>query len=116
MYEQLAITQPEQLSNSLSTPLCAPLPSLQPDELPGDPGELALPSYAIVSMLRREVLLTKAKLHFLVFEHLQQEKAVRMLKVQLRQVSACGGGRIAWGQRGTAWGRGGRAARYWGQG
>ena len=45
-----------------------------------------LPDSVIVSMLRREALLTKAKLHYLVFEHLQQDKAVRSLKSQLKQV------------------------------
>ena len=48
-----------------------------------------LPDSVIVSMLRREALLTKAKLHYLVFEHLQQDKAVRSLKSQLKQVSGC---------------------------
>ena len=53
-----------------------------------------LPDSVIVSMLRREALLTKAKLHYLVFEHLQQDKAVRTLKSQLKQVGVwvCGGG------------------------
>ena len=51
-----------------------------------------LPDSVIVSMLRREALLTKAKLHYLVFEHLQQDKAVRTLKSQLKQVCVCGGG------------------------
>lgn len=45
-----------------------------------------LPDSVIVSMLRREALLTKAKLHYLVFEHLQQDKSVRTLKSQLKQV------------------------------
>ena len=52
-----------------------------------------LPDSVIVSMLRREALLTKAKLHYLVFEHLQQDKAVRTLKSQLKQVCVCGGGK-----------------------
>lgn len=37
-------------------------------------------------MLKREALLTKAKLHWLVFEHLNQERQLRTLKAQLRQV------------------------------
>ncbi|KAG1660965.1 hypothetical protein FOA52_005590 [Chlamydomonas sp. UWO 241] len=45
----------------------------------------ALPNHVVVSMLRREVLLTKAKLHHLVFLHLQQDATVRTLKAQLRQ-------------------------------
>ncbi len=49
-----------------------------------------LPDSVIVSMLRREALLTKAKLHHLVFEHLQQDKSVRTLKSQLKQVRRSG--------------------------
>jgi cytochrome c oxidase subunit IV len=45
-----------------------------------------IPDHAIIAMLRREVLLTKAKLHFLVFEHLQQERTLRTYKSQLKQV------------------------------
>ncbi|GFR52505.1 hypothetical protein Agub_g15080 [Astrephomene gubernaculifera] len=39
----------------------------------------------ILFMLRREALLTRAKLHFLIFEHLMQEKELRILKQALRQ-------------------------------
>ena len=45
-----------------------------------------IPDHAIIAMLRREVLLTKAKLHFLVFEHLQQERTLRTYKSLLIQV------------------------------
>lgn len=45
-----------------------------------------LPDDVILFMLRREALLTRAKLHFLVFEHLTQEKELRILKQALRQV------------------------------
>ncbi|KXZ54862.1 hypothetical protein GPECTOR_4g934 [Gonium pectorale] len=44
-----------------------------------------LPDEVILFMLRREALLTRAKLHWLVFEHLTQEKELRILKQQLRQ-------------------------------
>ncbi|GIL82776.1 hypothetical protein Vretimale_8343 [Volvox reticuliferus] len=44
-----------------------------------------LPDELILFMLRREALLTRAKLHFLIFEHLTQEKELRILKQALRQ-------------------------------
>ncbi|GLC41576.1 hypothetical protein PLESTM_001216400 [Pleodorina starrii] len=44
-----------------------------------------LPDEVILFMLRREALLTRAKLHYLVFEHLTQEKELRILKQALRQ-------------------------------
>ncbi|EFJ48600.1 hypothetical protein VOLCADRAFT_104654 [Volvox carteri f. nagariensis] len=44
-----------------------------------------LPDEVILFMLRREALLTRAKLHFLVFEHLTQDKELRILKQALRQ-------------------------------
>lgn len=44
------------------------------------------PDDVILFMLRREALLTRAKLHFLVFEHFTQEKELRILKQALRQV------------------------------
>mmetsp|Transcript_9701 Transcript_9701/g.26290 ORF Transcript_9701/g.26290 Transcript_9701/m.26290 type:complete len:665 (+) Transcript_9701:145-2139(+) len=45
----------------------------------------SIPDHAIIAMLRREILLTKAKLHYLVFEHLQQERTLRTYKSQLKQ-------------------------------
>ncbi len=42
----------------------------------------------ILFMLKREAMLTRAKLHFLVYEHLTQEKELRLLKQALRQVRA----------------------------
>jgi hypothetical protein len=44
-----------------------------------------LPSAFIVKMLRREALLTRAKLHHIEFEQLQFDRLVRTLKVQLKQ-------------------------------
>lgn len=44
-----------------------------------------LPDEVVLFMLRREALLTRSKLHNLVFEHLVQEKELRILKQQLRQ-------------------------------
>ncbi len=57
--------------------------SPQPEELPA---EDSLPDTVLVSMLRREVLLTKAKLHYSLFEHITQERQLRTWKAQLRQV------------------------------
>ncbi len=79
---------------STSTSLPQLLEDSSPSGLPGLPGSgseaKALPDDAILFMLRREALLTKAKLHYLVFEHLTQEKELRILKQALRQV----GGRL----------------------
>ena len=47
---------------------------------------LELPNSVIVAMLRREVLLTRAKLHALCYEHIMAERKLRSLKAQLRQV------------------------------
>ena len=63
--------------------LCTCLGSPPTSHLSSSPGR---PLQAIVAMLRREVLLTRAKLHCLVFEQLQQEKLHRTLKAQLRMV------------------------------
>ena len=47
---------------------------------------LDLPDAVILEMLKREVLLTKAKLHALTHEHILGERKLRTLKSQLRQV------------------------------
>ena len=46
-----------------------------------------LPDGVIVAMLKREVLLTRAKLHGLMYDHIMSERRLRSLKTQLRQVS-----------------------------
>ncbi|KAK9841198.1 hypothetical protein WJX74_001758 [Apatococcus lobatus] len=46
---------------------------------------MELPDSVILEMLRREVLLTKAKLHALTHEHILGERKLRTLKSQLRQ-------------------------------
>lgn len=48
--------------------------------------EDVLPDPVVVAMLRRESLLTKAKLHYLLFEHLQADRQLRSLRAQLKQV------------------------------
>lgn len=45
-----------------------------------------LPDEVIVAMLTREALLTQAKLHALVFEHVMHDKQLRSTKAQIRQV------------------------------
>ena len=45
-----------------------------------------LPDHVIIALLRREHLLTKAKLNALCFEHIMGERRLRSLKTQLRQV------------------------------
>ena len=46
-----------------------------------------LPDHVVLKMLHREVLLTRAKLHALNYEHAVAERKLRNLKSQLRQVS-----------------------------
>ncbi len=41
-----------------------------------------------MSMLRREVLLTRAKLHGLCYDQIMGERRLRSLKTQLRQVGS----------------------------
>ena len=48
-----------------------------------------LPDHAIIALLKREHLLTRAKLNALYFEHITGERRLRSLKTQLRQVSIC---------------------------
>ena len=48
-----------------------------------------LPDHAIIALLKREHLLTRAKLNALYFEHVTGERRLRSLKTQLRQVSLC---------------------------
>ena len=48
-----------------------------------------LPDHAITALLKREHLLTRAKLNALYFEHIMGERRLRSLKTQLRQVRSC---------------------------
>jgi hypothetical protein len=45
----------------------------------------ATPDHVIVAMLRREALLTQAKLHALVYDHFQGDRALRAVRAQIRQ-------------------------------
>ena len=51
---------------------------------------MELPDGVILEMLKREVLLTKAKLHALTLEHILEERKLRTLNSQLRQVGITG--------------------------
>ena len=55
----------------------------QIDELLAD---FSIPAHATVAIIQREVLLTRAKLHYLVFEHLQQQRVLNTYEFQLKQV------------------------------
>ena len=48
-------------------------------------GAQDIPDSVIQAMLRREVLLTEAKLHFLDWELLTNDRKLRQLRTQLRQ-------------------------------
>lgn len=50
------------------------------------PESTELPDAVIEAMLRRELLLTNAKLHGLGNEHITSERKLRSLRTQLRQV------------------------------
>ena len=50
-----------------------------------------LPDSVIIARLRREVLLTRAKLHGLMYDHIMSERRLRSLKTQLRQVGSASG-------------------------
>ncbi len=59
--------------------------------VPPEEGPTAdLPEAVIIQLLEREVLLTRAKLHALCYEHIVAEKKLRNLKTQLRQVVPLG--------------------------
>ena len=65
---------------------CRPVP-VPPPPNSAAAEALELPDSVILEMLKREVLLTKAKLHALTHEHILGERKLRTLKSQLRQVT-----------------------------
>jgi hypothetical protein len=69
-----------------------------------------LPDGVVQAMLRRELLLTRAKLHALTYEHIMGERKMRAFKSQLKQ-ARCTGPRRAGRPRPAAVLRAGRAAR-----
>lgn len=64
-------------------PLPQPCVPEEEGERPPPPSEL--PDWVVVEMLRHELLLVRAKLHGLSFDHKMGEKRLRTLKDQLRQ-------------------------------
>lgn len=44
-----------------------------------------LPDHVVMAMLKRELLLTRAKLHALHYEHIMGERKMRTYKSQLKQ-------------------------------
>ena len=44
-----------------------------------------LPDHVVQAMLKRELLLTRAKLHALTYEHIMGERKMRTYKSQLKQ-------------------------------
>ena len=53
-------------------------------------GPADLPEHVIVAMLKRENLLTRAKLNALFYDHITGERQLRKLKTELRQVGSLG--------------------------
>jgi hypothetical protein len=78
-----------ELAERYDTRPVAPLPPPPPAEgaAPAPPPAPLeeLPDHVVLAMLRREVLLTSAKLHFLAMEQLQADRALRSHKAQLRR-------------------------------
>jgi hypothetical protein len=73
------------------------LPGAPPAPAPASEEDGLVPDAAMLSMLRREVLLTRAKLHYLGYQQLMAERMLRSLKAQLRQVCQRGeASREAW--------------------
>lgn len=67
------------------TSLCRPVPTPVAE---GGPDPQDLPDHVMEAMLKRELLLTNAKLHGLGNEHITSERKLRSLRTQLRQVCA----------------------------
>lgn len=62
-------------------------PELTADAASAEDAASSLPDTVIVKMLKRESLLTTAKLHALSFDSLQAKKQLESLKNQIRHVS-----------------------------
>ena len=57
----------------------------QPPLAPGQAEPEMLPDSVVQAMLTRELLLTRAKLHALTYEHIMGERKMRAFKSQLKQ-------------------------------
>ena len=89
---------------------CRPNPTAPTRTLPGIDGlseqgseavagPADLPEHVIVAMLKRENLLTRAKLNALFYDHITGERQLRKLKTELRQVGSQG--LVSWGGGGV---------------
>ena len=58
-----------------------PIPTLAPGQTEAE----MLPDAVVMAMLKRELLLTRAKLHALHYEHIMGERKMRTYKSQLKQ-------------------------------
>ena len=59
-----------------------------------------LPDHVVMAMLKRELLLTRAKLHALHYEHIMGERKMRTYKSQLKQARRpMHGGGVRWRRR-----------------
>jgi len=56
-----------------------------PSPPPPPPNSAGTPDHVVVAMLRREAVLTQAKLHALVYDHIQGDRALRATRAQIRQ-------------------------------
>jgi hypothetical protein len=82
------------------TPAAAPAAADGGGDSAGDaaaapPPGSELPDEVIVAMLKREALLTKAKLHALTWERGQKERELRTLRTQIKAVRQPGGGSLS---------------------
>ena len=71
-----------------------PIPTLPPGQMEAE----MLPDAVVMAMLQRELLLTRAKLHALHYEHIMGERKMRTYKSQLKQArrpTARAGSRLA---------------------
>lgn len=78
--------------NAISTTFvrCRPVPVPLTSLNPAAAEAMELPDSVILALLRREVLLTNAKLHALTHEHILGKRELRTLKYRLRQVGITG--------------------------
>lgn len=76
-------------------PTCRPTPTTPHSGSDSPPDSIELPDSVIEAMLRRELLLTNAKLHGLGNEHITSERKLRSLRTQLRQVRSPGSRRMS---------------------
>ena len=74
-------TRARVVSHAACHPCGRPVPVLPPGQTEPE----LLPDHVVQSMLKRELLLTRAKLHALTYEHIMGERKMRTYKSQLKQ-------------------------------